>query len=70
MWIFYIILGRFSYKEIRPGQIARPIVIERARVRKTSETRPIFRARTFRLVKKKKALDLQVFNRIGRTMKK
>ena len=43
--------------------------LEDARVRKTSETRPIFWARTFYHVIKKKALDLQVFCGIGKTMK-
>ena len=38
--------------------------------RKTSGTRPIFRAHIFFLVKKKKILDLQVFSRISKTMKK
>ena len=51
----------------RPGQIARPIGIERARVRKNSETRP--KNRPFCLIKKKKPLDLQIFSRIGKRMK-
>ena len=58
---------KFSYK---PGQIARPMPIGRARTCWTSETHPIFRAHTFCLIKKKKSLDLQVFSRIGTTMKK
>ena len=41
-----------------------------ARAHKTSETRLIFRARTFCFAKKKKTLDLQVFSRIGKTTKK
>ena len=44
--------------------------IGRDRADKTSETRPIFRARKFCLVKKKKSLDPQVYSRIGKTMKK
>ena len=54
--------------ENRPGQIARPMPIGRGRARKTSETCPIFRARTYCLVKKKKSLDLQIYSRIGETM--
>ena len=54
----------------RPGQTARPMPIRWARVSKTPEARPIFWARTFCFVKKKKPLDLQVFSRIGKTMKK
>ena len=52
-----------------PGQIARPMSIGRYHTRKAFETRMIFRARTFCLVKKKKTLDLQFFSRIGKTMK-
>ena len=55
---------------IRPGQIVRPMPIGRAWARKTSETRPIFWARTFCLAKKKETLDLQVFSRIGKSLKK
>ena len=54
----------------RPGQIALPMLIGRAWVRKTSKTRPIFRARTFGVVKKKKSLDLQIYSRLGKPMKK
>ena len=54
----------------RPAQIAPPMLIRRARARKTSETRPIFRANTFCLVKRKKILDLQVFSQIGKIIKK
>ena len=52
-----------------PGQIARPMSIVRSHTRKAFETRMIFRARTFCLVKKKKTLDLQFFSWIGKTMK-
>lgn len=38
--------------------------------RKTSETLPMFWARTVFFVKKMKALDVQIFSRIGETMKK
>ena len=38
----------------RPGQIARPMPIGRARMRETSEARPTFQACTFYLVKKEK----------------
>ena len=55
---------------VRSGQLAYPMPIGRVRTRKRSETHPIFRARTFCLVKKKKPLDLQFFSRIGKTMKK
>ena len=44
--------------------------IGHAQARKTSETCPILRARTFCFAKNKKQLNLQVFNRIGKTMKK
>ena len=37
---------------------------------KTSKARPNFRVRTFCLVKKNKSLDLLIFSRIGKTMKK
>ena len=53
-----------------PGQIACLKPIGRARVLKTSKTRPIFREHKFFLVKKKKPLDLQVFSRLGKTIKK
>ena len=54
----------------RAEQIACPIPIGHAQVRKIFETRLIFRARTFYLVKNKKPLDLQVFSGIGKTVKK
>ena len=54
----------------RSAQIAHPMPIGRVQARKISETRSIFWARTFCLVKQKKALDLQLFSRIGKTMKK
>ena len=41
---------RLSVFNSRPGQIALPMLIGRARTCKTSETRPIFRARTFCLL--------------------
>ena len=44
--------------------------IGHAQARKTSETCPILRARTLCFAKNKKQLNLQVFNRIGKTMKK
>ena len=37
---------------------------------KTSETHPTFWSRTCFLVKKKKTLDLHVFSRVGKTVKK
>ena len=37
---------------------------------KTSEARPIYQVRKFCLVKKKKSLDLQIYSRIDKTMKK
>ena len=52
------------------GQIARLMPIRSAPARKTSETRPIFRARIFCLLKKKKSLSLQIYNKIDKTMKK
>ena len=42
--------------------------IGRARVRKTSETRP--KIRKFCLAKKKKSLDLYIYSQIDETMKK
>ena len=42
------------------GEIARPMQLGRAGARKTSETRPIFQARTFCLLKKKKNINLEV----------
>ena len=52
-----------------PGKITRPMLIGRAQVHKIPEMRPIFRKRIFWLIKKKK-FDLQVFSRLGETMKK
>ena len=46
-------LGWISFLYIRPGQVARPIPIGRVRARKISETRSIFRGRTFCFVKTK-----------------
>ena len=64
-------IKKFTHSYNRPGQIACPMPIRRARTYKTSETRPIFRARTFCLLKrKKKTLDVQVFSRKGKAMKK
>ena len=40
--------------DLKPGQTARPMSVWRAGACKTSETRPIFRARPFCLVKRKK----------------
>ena len=40
------------------------------RARKSSETLPIYQVHKFCLVKKKKSLDLQIYSRIGKTMKK
>ena len=54
----------------RPGQIARLIPIRRAGACKTTETRPILRARTFYYVKKKSELDLQISSQIDEAMKK
>ena len=54
----------------RPGQIERPRRIGHARVRKTSDRRLSFWEGTFSIVKNKKPLDLQVFCRIDKTMKK
>ena len=70
-WIDLRSLSEISIADnkIRPGQITRPMPIWCARARKTSETQPIFRASPFCLVKNKIPLDLQFFNRIGRTMK-
>ena len=56
--------------DVRSRQIARLMLIGSARARKISETRPIFQVRTFCFLKNKKPLDLQVFSRIGKTMKK
>ena len=71
---FTLALVPFRYiplKFNRPGQIAPPTPsVGRAQARKTSETRPIFLARKFCLVKKEKSLDLQIYKRIGKTMKK
>ena len=36
---------------------------------KTSETHPIFRARTFYLIKNEKTIRLQVFSQVDKTMK-
>ena len=44
--------------------------IGRARELKTSETRLIFWAHKFCLVKKKNLLDLQIYSRMGKTIKK
>ena len=44
--------------------------IGRAQALKTSETRPTFQAHTFWIVKNEKPLDLLVFCRLGKTMKK
>ena len=52
---------------IRPGQTARPWVRSDAQ---NLFFFPIFRARIFCLLKKKKTLDLQVFSQIVKTMKK
>ena len=60
--------GHFLHELNRPGQIARPMPIGRARVRKTSETRP--KIRKFCLAKKKKSLDLYIYSQIDETMKK
>ena len=70
-WIDLRSLSEISIADnkIRPGQITRPMPIGRARARKTSEMQPIFRASPFCLVKNQIPLDLQFFNRIGRTMK-
>ena len=46
----------------KPGQIARLIPIARARAYKTCETQPIFQARTFCGVERKKSLDLQIYS--------
>ena len=54
----------------RPGQIARPMPVGRARERETSETHPIFRAHKFYFLKKKKSGHIQIYNRIGKAMKK
>ena len=69
---------------VRPGQIAHPMPIRCARAclrnsayprasdehRARKLSRPnIFQALTFYLIKKEKPLDLQVFSRIGKTMK-
>ena len=62
--------GIFHHIKGKPGQITRQMPIGRGRAGKASETCLIFRARTFCLLKKKKQLDLQVFNRKDRTMKK
>ena len=40
------------------------------RPRKTSERRPIFRARTFSLANKKNSFDLQISSQINKRMKK
>ena len=64
-----LIVKHFCYV-IRPRQIARPMPIGCARARKSSETRPVFRVRKFCLVKKKKLLDLEIYSRVGKTMKK
>ena len=45
----------------------RSMSIGHAQARKTPETHPIFRACKFCLVEKKKSLDLQIYNRIGKT---
>ena len=64
-------IGHFSHvTKNRPGQIARPMPIGRAGARKISEMRPIFRARRFCLLERKKSLDLQIYSRIRKTMKK
>ena len=55
---FYLIAEAATIS--KPGQIAR----------KTSETCQIFRARTFCLLERKKSLDLQIYSRIGKTIKK
>ena len=41
-----------------------------AQARKTSETRPIFRASKLCIVKKKKSLDQQIYSRIGKNDEK
>ena len=53
----------------RLGQIARAMSIGHAQARKTSETRQIFWAHKFCFVKEK-SLDLQIYSRIGKAMKK
>ena len=59
----------FSINKSR--KIARPMLIGHAWTRKTSETRPIFWARTFSLAKMKKtSLNIRVFRWIGKTIKK
>ena len=53
---------------IQAWRIVHPI--GRAQAHKTSETCPNFWVCAFGLVKTKKLIDLQVFSRIGKTMKK
>ena len=64
LFFYFHILHEFTHFI----QIARPLPIGLARVRKTSETNPILRARKFCLLKK--SINLQVFSRLGKTMKK
>ena len=63
-WIIFV--GSYL---LRPGQIGRPVTSGRARAQ-NPETCPILRARNSCLVNNKNILDLQVFNRIGKTIKK
>ena len=78
--ILLLLIYGFCFVNIRPflylknrlsglEKIACPMPIGRARAHKTSEMRPIFRARTYCLVKIKKTLDLQFASRIAKTMK-
>ena len=66
----FIRRSRFLYLYFRSGQTARSMRITRARAHKTSEKSPIFRPRKFCLAKKEKSLDLQVYGRISKTIKK
>ena len=54
----------------KPWQITRPMQTEHARARKTSETSTIFWGRTFCFLQIKKIINLQIYSRIGKTMKK
>ena len=60
----------FSEMLCRSGQIARPMPMGHTLSSKTSEACPIFRARTFCLVKKKNLFDLQITSQIDKRIKK
>ena len=63
----FICRSRLYFKS---GQIARPMRITRARAHKTFEKHPTFRAHKLCLVEKEKSLDVQVYSRISKTIKK